>query len=283
MVERSLCMREARGSIPRISTIFFIFIFFYFLSVSLLPGGRPHWSSSAECHPPTHFPPLHSTLAVSFPPPAVRRANRVNPRRTRWRRRRSSPPRAATSTPPPPPPLAPTRPRAHAAPAPAPAASAPRPASAAPTPTASSSRRTTPTPAPIRSSTPRPLPPPPHLRRRGLLLAPAAGMCFPSGAEGVSRSRAGDAAAPPGERGRCPSRRSGGTPPLCRRRTVLALSVGGGLRGRGRCPTTRARTGALRSVPASHFTPKFCLQKSSPLFTSTVCKIFFVFLSAMIS
>ncbi|XP_022684883.1 uncharacterized protein LOC111258222 isoform X2 [Setaria italica] len=155
-------------------------------------------------------------LPVSFPPPAVR-TNPVN-HRTRWRRRRSSPPRAATSTPPPPPPPAPTRPRAHAVPAPA--ASAPRPAPAA---TTASCRRTTPKPEPTRSSTPRH----PHLRRssrRGLLLAPAAGM-RPGRTEGASRSRVGDAAGVAGERGRCPSRRSGGTPPRRRRRTVLARSV----------------------------------------------------------
>lgn len=32
MVDRSLCMREVRGSIPRISMLFFIYIYFCFFN-----------------------------------------------------------------------------------------------------------------------------------------------------------------------------------------------------------------------------------------------------------
>jgi hypothetical protein len=104
--------------------------------------------------------------------------------------------------------------------------------------------------------------------------------------EGASRSRVGDeaaAAAAAGERGRCPSRRSGGTPPRRSRRTVLALSAGGGLRGRGRWPTKYARTAALRSTSASasHFTRKPVPRgaKKIPAFANYDLHNFFVFLT----
>ena len=36
MVERSLCMREVRGSIPRISTLFFFFFFLFSMFVNFV-------------------------------------------------------------------------------------------------------------------------------------------------------------------------------------------------------------------------------------------------------
>ena len=65
MVERSLCMREARGSIPRISIFFFAFL--PFLCIAAV-GDLAHRSSSARHttrHPPLPSPPPLSAASAS--------------------------------------------------------------------------------------------------------------------------------------------------------------------------------------------------------------------------